>query len=160
MTSASLPFFKWCEHTWIGTGIRTSTWLFPVIESVHLIGLGLVAGAILVVDLRLLGFGLLKQPADQLAEDAEPWLIGSLTLMIVTGSLLFLSEATKCYYSKPFWIKMTCLLLVLLFTFSVRRHVIRTRRNCTHPLLGKITALVSLGLWFGVGFGGRWIGFN
>lgn len=156
----SLSFFKWCEATWIGTGIRNSTWMFPVIEAVHLIGLGLVAGAVLVVDLRLLGFGLLKQPADQLAEDAEPWLIGSIALMIVTGSLLFLSEATKCYFSTPFWIKMTCLLLVLLFTFTVRRYVIRTRRNCTHPMLGKITALISLGLWFGVGFGGRWIGFN
>lgn len=160
MTSASLPFFKWCEQSRIGTDIRSSTWLFPVIEAVHLIGLGFVAGAVLVVDLRLLGFGLLKEPVDQLAEDAEPWLIGSLVLMMVTGSLLFLSEATKCYYSKPFWIKMTCLLLVLLFTFTVRRHVIRAKRNCTNPMLGKITALVSLGLWFGVGWGGRWIGFN
>jgi hypothetical protein len=155
-----LSFFKWCEQTWIGEGIRNSTWWFPVIEAVHLVGLGLVAGAVLVVDLRLLGLGLLHQPADELAEDAEPWLIGSLALMIVTGVLLFLSEATKCYYSKPFWIKMTCLLLVSVFTFTFRRHVIRTKRNRAHPLLGRVTALISLGLWFGVGWGGRWIGFN
>jgi uncharacterized membrane protein YhdT len=155
-----LPFFKWCEQTWIGEGIRNSTWLFPVIEAIHLVGLGLVGGAVLVVDLRLLGLGLLRQPAEQLAEDAEPWLIGSLALMIVTGVSLFLSEATKCYYSKPFWIKMTCLLSVIVFTFTFRRYVLRTKLNRTHPLLGKVTALVSLGLWFGVGWGGRWIGFN
>lgn len=125
-----------------------------------MIGLGLVAGTVLVVDLRLLGLGLSDQPADQLAEDVEPWLVGTLALMITTGVLLFLSEATKCYYSEPFWIKMTCLFLVVLFTFTVRRYVIRTKQNCTHPIVGKITALISLGLWCGVGWGGRWIGFN
>jgi uncharacterized membrane protein YhdT len=160
MISLPLSFFEWCEHGRIGTGIRNSTWMFPTIEAVHLIGLGFVAGAVLVVDLRLLGFGLVRQPADQLAEDAEPWLIGSVALMILTGTLLFLSEATKCYYSWPFWVKMACLLSVLVFTFTVRRYVIRTKRDVSHPLLGKIVALVSLALWFGVGWGGRWIGFN
>jgi Family of unknown function (DUF6644) len=160
MISLPLSFFKWCEQGRIGTDIRESSWIFPVIEAVHLIGLGFVAGAVLVVDLRLLGLGLSRQPADQLAEDVEPWLIGSITLMIVTGVLLFLSEATKCYYSGPFWIKMICLLSVLIFTFTIRRHVIRTRGDATHPILAKLIALVSLGLWFGVGWGGRWIGFN
>lgn len=160
MISLPLSFFKWCEQGRIGTGIRESTWMFPTIEAIHLIGLGLVAGSVLIVDLRLLGLGLVRQPADQLAEDAEPWLIGSVTLMIVTGTLLFLSEATKCYYSGPFWIKMTCLFLVLLFTFTVRRYAIRTKRTALHPVLAKVIALISLGLWFGVGFGGRWIGFN
>jgi len=160
MISLPLSFFEWCEQGRIGTNIRESTWMFPAIEAIHLIGLGFVAGAVLVVDLRLLGLGLFRQPTDQLAEDVEPWLIGSIGLMIVTGSLLFLSEATKCYYSEPFWIKMTCLMLVLIFTFTVRRYVIRTRRDAMHPLLAKIIALISLGLWFGVGWGGRWIGFN
>ncbi|HUA01355.1 MAG TPA: DUF6644 family protein [Candidatus Aquilonibacter sp.] len=160
MISLPLSFFKWCEQGRIGTGIRESTWMFPVIEAIHLIGLGLVAGSVLVVDLRLLGFGLVRQPADQLADEAEPWLIGSVTLMIATGTLLFLSEATKCYYSWPFWVKMTCLFLVLLFTFTVRRYAIRTKWTAGHPALAKVIALISLGLWFGVGWGGRWIGFN
>ena len=50
-----LPYFQWCYNTPIGEGIRNSTWLFPVIEAFHLLGLGLTAGAVLVVDLRLLG---------------------------------------------------------------------------------------------------------
>jgi hypothetical protein len=155
-----LLFFKWCEQSRAGETIRDSLWLFPVIEAVHLVGLGLVAGSVLVVDLRLLGFGLWRQPVEQLAEDAEPWLIGSLALMLASGSLLFLSEATKCYYSIPFWIKMTSLFLVLAFTFTVRRRVIRMKLNLHQPLLGKATACVSLGLWFGVAWGGRWIGFS
>jgi hypothetical protein len=154
-----LPFFQWCYQSAIGEGIRDSIWLFPVIEAFHLVGLGLTAGAVLMVDLRLLGTGLIKQPVAQLSAAVEPWLLGSLALMLTSGGLLFLSEATKCYYSFAFWVKMTSLFLVLLFTFTVRRRV--TRSSLTdRPLLGRATALISLSLWFGVAWGGRWIGFS
>jgi hypothetical protein len=155
-----LPFFQWCYQSAIGETIRESIWLFPVIEAFHLLGLGLTVGAVLMVDLRLLGVGLRKQPVAELAAAVQPWLLGSLTLMITSGTLLFLSEAVKCYYSFPFWVKMTSLFLVLLFTFTVRRRVTRTGLASDRPLLGRVTALVSLTLWFGVAWGGRWIGFS
>src|SRR5712675_2238890 len=155
-----LPLFQWFYQTPIGEGIRNSTWLFPVIEAFHLIGLGLTAGAVLIVDLRLLGVGLSKQPVAQLSADAEPWLLGSLTLMLSSGIPLFLSEAIKCYYSFPFWVKMTSLSLALLFTFTFRRRVTRTGLASRRQLLGRATALISLSLWFGVAWGGRWIGFS
>ena len=155
-----LPFFQWCYQTPIGEGIRNSTWLFPVIEAFHLLGLGVTAGAVLIVDLRLLGVGLSKQPVAQLRAAAKPWLLGSVTLMFVSGTLLFLSESIKCYYSFAFWVKMTSLFLVLLFTFTVRRRVMQTGLASDRPLLGRFTALISLGLWFGVAWGGRWIGFS
>jgi hypothetical protein len=155
-----LAFFQWCYQTPIGEGIRESTWLFPVIEAFHLLGLGLTAGAVLMVDLRLLGVGLKKQPVAQLAAAVEPWLLGSLTLMFSSGIPLFLSESIKCYYSFPFWVKMTSLFLALLFTFTVRRRVARTGLTFDRPLPGRFTALISLTLWFGVAWGGRWIGFS
>jgi len=68
-----LPFFQWCYQTAIGEAIRESTWLFPIIEAFHLVGLGLTAGAVLIVDLRLLGMGLSRQPVGQLAAAVEPW---------------------------------------------------------------------------------------
>jgi hypothetical protein len=155
-----LPFFQWCYQTPIGEGIRNSTWLFPVIEAFHLLGLGLTAGSVLIVDLRLLGVGLSKQPVGQLRAAVEPWMLGSLTLMVTSGSLLFLSESIKCYYSFAFWVKMTSLFLVLLFTFTVRRRVTQTGLTSDRPLSGRFTALISLGLWVGVAWGGRWIGFS
>jgi hypothetical protein len=155
-----LPFFQWCYQTAIGEGIRESTWVFPVIEAVHLLGLGMTVGAVLIVDLRLLGVGLSRQPVAQLSAATQPWLLGSLALMFTTGSLLFLSEATKCYYSIPFWVKMTSLFLVLLFTFTVRRRVIQSGLTSKRPQLGRLTAVASLCLWFGVAWGGRWIGFS
>jgi Family of unknown function (DUF6644) len=155
-----LPFFQWCYQTPIGGAIRDSTWLFPLIEAFHLVGLGLTVGAVLIVDLRLLGVGLSRQPVAQLSAAAEPWLLGSLALMFVSGSALFLSEAIKCYYSFPFWVKMTALLVALLFAFTVRRRVARTGLASDRSLLGRFTALTSLTLWFGVAWGGRWIGFS
>src|SRR5216683_344136 len=155
-----LPFFQWCYQTPIGEGIRNSTWLFPVIEAFHLLGLGLTAGSVLIVDLRLLGVGLSKQPAAQLWTAVEPWMLGSVTLMFASGTLLFLSESIKCYYSFAFWVKMTSLFLVLLFTFTVRRRVTQMGVTSDRPLPGRFTALISLGLWFGVAWGGRWIGFS
>jgi hypothetical protein len=155
-----LPFFQWCYSTPIGEGIRNSTWLFPVIEAFHLLGLGLTAGAVLVVDLRLLGVGLRKQPVAQLWANTQPWLLGSVTLMFASGIPLFLSESIKCLYSFAFWVKMPSLFLVLLFTFTFLRRVVQMDLTSDRPPPGRVTAVISLVLWFGVAWGGRWIGFS
>jgi hypothetical protein len=153
-----LPFFQWCYGTPIGEAIRNSNWLFAIIEAFHLIGLGLMGGAVLIVDLRLLGVGLRKQPAAQLWAATQPWLLGSVILLFASGIPLFLSEAIKCLYSFAFWIKMTSLFLVLLFTFTILRRV--TQMNLTSDRTARSTAIISLVLWFGVAWGGRWIGFS
>jgi len=154
-----LAFFQWCESTALGTAIRTSPWAFAVIESVHLLGLAVIGGVVLLVDLRMLGFGLRDQRIAEIARAAFPWLVGSLIVMLLTGVGLFLSEPLKCYDSRPFWVKMTSLALALLFTFTVRWKVTMADEARLRPIWFKLVALVSLTLWFGVGAGGRWIGF-
>jgi hypothetical protein len=153
-----LPFFEFCEQSAVGEAIRNSLWLFPVIESVHLLALTVIGGSVLVVDLRLFGLGLRSQPVAQLSRDAQPWLIGSLVVMFASGIPLFMSEAIKCYYHAAFWIKMTSLLLAILFTFTVRRKVAAAGQP--KVLLDKVVAMISLMLWSAVGIGGRWIGFS
>ena len=122
--------------------------------------MAITAGAVLIVDLRLLGVGLSRQPVAQLSAGTEPWLLASLALMFTSGTLLFVSESIKCYYNYAFWIKMTSLFLVLLFTFTVRRRVTQTDLASDRPLSGRVAGLISLLLWFGVAWGGRWIGFS
>ena len=104
-----LSVFQWLENTGAGQVVRDSTWLFPLIEGVHLLAFAVVGGAILLVDLRLWGLGLRRQPIATVAREAQPWLAGGLAVMVVSGTLLFLSEAVKCYYSPPFWVKMSAL---------------------------------------------------
>ena len=155
-----LPFVQWAEASSLGTAIRSSPWAFAVIESVHLLALAVIGGAVLIVDLRLLGWGLQRQAVAGVARDAQPWFVGSLIVMLGTGFLLFMSEPTKCYYSTPFAVKMICLVLSILFAFTIRRKVTNADESRVNPIWLKLVALVSLGLWFGVGAGGRWIGFS
>ena len=155
-----LPFFQWCYDTPVGEAIRTSNWLFAIIEAFHLVGLGLLGGVVLIVDMRLLGVGLRKQAAAHIWAATQPWLVGSAILLFASGIPLFLSEAIKCLYSFAFWVKMTSLFLVLLFTFTVLRRVTQMDLTADRPRLGRVTALISLVLWFGVAWGGRWIGFS
>jgi uncharacterized membrane protein SirB2 len=156
-----LPFFQWCYNTPIGEAIRNSNWLFAIIEAFHLLGLGLLGGTVLMVDLRLLGVGLRKQPVAQLWSATQPWLLGSVILLVASGIPLFLSEAIKCLYSFAFWVKMTSLFLVLVFTFTVlRRRATQMDTTSDRPQPGRLIAVISLVLWFGVAWGGRWIGFS
>jgi len=155
-----LPWVEWIAASRLGQAISSSTWAFAVIESIHLLALAVIGGAVLMVDLRLLGLGLRTQPIDQVARDAWPWFVRSWVVMIATGVLLFVSEPLKLYYSTPFFWKMTCLLLGTLFAVSVRRKVTLTAEGRTPPVVLKLVAVVSLLLWFGVGAGGRWFGFS
>jgi hypothetical protein len=120
----------------------------------------LTAGAVLVVNLRLLGVGLSRSPVAQLAAAAQPWLIGGIILMFASGIPLFFAESIKCLYNYAFWVKMISLFLVLIFTFTIQRRVTKSGVTSDRPLVGRLTALVSLLLWFGVAGGGRWIGFS
>ena len=154
-----LPFFKWCDATSIGVAIRSSMWLFPAVESFHLLALALLGGTILIVDLRLCGFGLRRQPVSELAREVQPWMIGGLTVMLISGAILFSSEALKCYENGAFWFKMVFLFLALVFTFTVRRKVTMSDETRVTPLWSKLVAVTSLTLWSAVGLGGRGIGF-
>jgi hypothetical protein len=155
-----LPFFEWCENTAIGEAIRNSVWLFPVIEAFHLVALALIGGAVLLVNMRLLGLVLGRRAVSELARDAYPWFLGGLAVMFASGVPLFLSEAIKCYYSVAFWVKMSALFAVLIFTFTVHRRVTLADEGRVGPMAGKVVAVVSLMLWAAVGWGGRWIGFS
>jgi uncharacterized protein DUF6644 len=153
-------FFDWIEHTALGTAIRDSIWQFAAIEAVHLLALAVIGGAVLIVDLRLLGWTLRRQPVKQIARDAEPFLIGSLFMMLLTGYLLMASlAASKYYVNLAFQLKMVFLLLAILFTFTVRRWLIYKDDEQISPGMAKVVAIVSVLLWSGVGVMGRGIGF-
>ena len=154
-----LPFFQWCEASALSTAIRNSLWLFPVIEAVHLLGLAMMGGVVLVVDMRLMGLAVARKPAAALARELEPWLIGTLIVMLATGALLYTSEPIKLYYNGAFWMKMEFLASAIIFTFTIRRTVLAAGEARVGLLWARLVALISITLWAGVGVGGRAIGF-
>lgn len=143
----------------VSRAINESSWIFAFVQALHLVALAFLAGAVLLVDLRLLGHGFSSQPLARVARDARPWLIGSLVAMVATGVPQFISLATKEYDSVYFRYKMLFLLIVLIFTFTLKQRVVYAPEGRFGGIVGKLVALVSMGLWAMVAISGRLIGF-
>lgn len=153
-----IGFFEWCEATVLGSAVRNSIYAFPIIEAIHLIALCVMGGALIMVDLRLLGVGMKDQQAGHLATLVRPWMVGALAVMLSSGVLLFLSEAIKCFYNTSFWVKMISLPIALAFTFLVRDP--RIMKGAPSRMQGRLLGSASLALWFVVAAAGRWIGYS
>jgi len=155
-----LPFFQYLETVWLGRFIVDSNWLFPVIESVHLLALSLLGGSILIVDMRLLGLGFTGREVKEIAREARPFMNVALVTMIATGVPLFLSEPIKCYYSPAFWVKMWTLAAALVYTYTIRTKTTRMEVVQNTARLQMLVGALSIALWFTVASAGRWIGFS
>jgi len=157
-TGALLSLFQWCEAPGPGRIVRESLWMFPVLEAFHLVGLAVLGGALLVVDLRLMGIGLKDSTIQDIDRQARPWLTFSVALCLITGVLLFLSEAVKCYYNTSFWVKIVTLPVAILFTYLVKERF--ARKALYTSAYSQWVASADLLLWFIVALGGRWIGYS
>ena len=145
-----LLFFEWCEKSPLAEAMRSVPWRFPLVEIFHLAGMVVLLGTVLIVDLRLLGVVLRRQPAWEVAGDLAPWGWAGLGAQLVTGPLLFLAEATKRYQSPSFRFKMALLAVAIVFHFTIYRKASTSRDAARGPLRGRLTACLSLALWFGV----------
>ncbi len=152
------------ESSGIATGIRNSLYLFPLIESVHVIGLTMVFGTIVIIDLRLLGVASTARPFTAVASDVFKWTWAGFAVAVVTGALMFVTNASTYYQSGYFLAKMALLALsglnMLMFELTARRSVHAWDRDNSAPTSGRAIAAVSLIIWIGVIVMGRWIGFT
>jgi hypothetical protein len=120
-----MPFLEWVEATGLATWVRESpsVWSYPTILTLHTIGLGIVVGGNVVVDLRLLGYGT-RMELSSLTPIFRivAW---AFLLNFVTGVLLFMSAATQKGVQPVFYVKLTFIALALWNTVLVRRHLVR-----------------------------------
>ena len=152
--------FQWFERTSLSVAINESLWAFAVVEAVHLLALAVIGGAVLAVDLRLLGLAFQKQRVADIARVLQPWLLWSLVGMLVTGFVLFISLAASKYYVHDyFWVKMYFLAAAIVFSFTIRHRVIMGDDARANSAFAKLVALVSIFLWSGVGLAGKAIGY-
>jgi hypothetical protein len=149
-------FFDWLTTSPWANAMNGPEWAFPVVESLHFMGFALSVGTIAIGDLRLLGLGMRRQTASELAADLENWTRIGFAVMLITGPLMFSADAVRYHLNESFQFKMICLSLALLFHFTVRR---RASRPGSPPLLEKLAGGVSLALWVAVVAGGRMIAF-
>ena len=161
-----MPILKLCtmlQHSGVGTAVRTSLWLFPTIETVHIIGLVLVVGSIMWFDFRLLGFGP-QNSVIHVAKTVKPATWWGFALAVVSGLLLFASEAIMCYSNIAFRLKMLMLLLIgvngAYYEWITHKKVSEWDVEHNTPFSAKMTAIVSIVLWIGVIAAGRWIAYT
>ena len=154
MAISLLPVFEWMESTPVGDTIQHSASLIALVEIIHLLGLTLLLGSILMVDLSLLGLGIGRTPVARIAGELKGWTAAGLAIMLLSGPLILTSEAIRCYKTPAFWVKMGLLAVALIFHFTVHRRVVfedpPTSRTCA-----AWTACLSLGLWTSVALAGK-----
>ena len=158
-----LEICTWLEETQLGIAIAESEFLFPTIETLHVIALALVFGSIAMLDLRLLGVSNRDRGVMQLSEDVLPWTWGAFVVAAITGALMFVSSATRYYDNVPFRFKLALLALaglnMAVFHFTAFRAVHNWNFALPTPQAARIAASLSLLSWVGVIVAGRWVGF-
>jgi hypothetical protein len=152
------------ESSGIATTIRNSLYIFPFIESTHVLGLAMVFGTIAIIDLRLLGIASTRRRFSRIAADVLKWTWAAFVLTAVTGFLMFITNANVYYHNFFFRTKMLMLVLaginMLVFELTARRRIQEWDSASAAPAAGKTAAVISLAIWITIIFLGRWIGFT
>jgi hypothetical protein len=153
----------WLQSLPFAQEIAESEWLFPTIETIHVLAFVLVVGSIAAVDLRLLGLRDQGHPASRVIRDMLPWTWSAFGVAALAGSLLFASKAVKYAENFPFQLKILCLGLaainMMVFHSLGNRRLSEWDMTRT-PIAAKLAGGVSLALWITIVAAGRWIGFT
>ena len=123
-----------------------NSWIFPIVQSIHLCGIALLVGSIVIQDFRVLNWVLRRHPVSEVALRFAPWARAGFAIMLTTGPVLFVSDVPRYVHNRAFLFKMVALAITLVFHFNWRRQL-------EEP--GKLVAFISIGLWTCVVLGGR-----
>ena len=154
----------WLQATALARAISEGENLFPWIESIHVLAIVLVVGTIAIVDLRLIGVASLDRAVDRLMREILPFTWGAFVVAVLTGSLMFSSNART--YAHNFFFQGKMILLALaglnmgLFHVAGAGHMQRWGATRQTPAAAKAAGAASLAIWIAVVSFGRWIGFT
>jgi hypothetical protein len=152
-----LPLAEWINSLALTGALREIAWFGAMVNVMHLLALAMFAGALLIVDFRLMGVGP-RQPLAQIASEARPWLIGGFWGLVITGLPQLMLAPVKEYYSDLFWMKMEIMAVAIVFTFVIRPKIAQVDEARLRPVWGKLAGLFSMALWSGVAIPARLIG--
>lgn len=160
----SPPFIEYLGQTSLAQSIQFSPTAFPWIESAHVLALTVVVGSILIVDLRLLGYPGHRVGARRLIRDLLPFTWVAFAAAVVTGGLLFVSNAAMYWESTLFLVKLGLLVLaglnMAVFHLTAYRTISEWDETLPPPARARLAGITSLVLWIAIVFVGRWVGFS
>ena len=159
-----LEVCRWLESTPGSIALHESIWVYPIVESVHVLTLSVFLGLTVMVDLRLLGASLSATPVSQVMRRLLPWMLAGFAVMVVSGALLFYAAPVKTYLNIFFRLKMIFLLMaglnVAVFHFTTSRTMLQWDLGMRPPIRARLAAGVSLALWAAIAVCGRMIAYN
>src|SRR5262249_46426113 len=159
-----LPFVQWLADTPGSVALHESVYMYPLVESAHVLTLCVFLGLAVMWDLRLLGITLTTVPMSQLKQRLGPWMTGSFVVMVITGVMLFYAVPVRSYQS--IWFRMKAVALVLaglnafLFHRGIDRRVDEWDRDPLPPRAARLAGARSLVLWTVIVVAGRMIAYN
>ena len=159
-----LRLCQWLESTSVSQALAGSIWTYPVVESLHAVGVAVFLGLLLVWDLRLLGVLFRRVPVTEVWSRLIPWIAVGALFMMATGVALFVAKTVYSWGHVFFRIKLVALILALAnaaaFHFGIERRVVDWDQVPTPPGAARAAGVISIALWAVIVVAGRLIGYN
>jgi uncharacterized membrane protein YgdD (TMEM256/DUF423 family) len=158
-------FAEWLSTTGLSVFIQNNNaWAIPAIQSIHIVGIGVVLGSVFMIDLRILGWAGMDQTLRQTTSRFGPWLTGSLWLLLVTGILMVVGEPVRELVTVSFWLKMFLVAVgasvAAIFRKSLRKHEQQWEETLVRRGSVKTLAILTFLVWMGIIVLGRLIAYD
>jgi hypothetical protein len=165
MTDLGLSeFSKWLAATEVSHVIQTTTWIIPTLQTIHILSVAAVFSAAILVDLRIWRLIERDEPLPEMARRFLPTIWPVLVILLVTGSLLIVGEPRRSLLNSTFYLKMALLVVAILLTIGLQRSISSAPnswdRDRWRRIAGRFAATVSILVWCGILFAGRWIAYT
>ena len=153
----------WLEDTWLSQAIQATDWVVPTVQTVHILAIAVIAGSVLMIDLRLIGVMSSDQPFKNVSSRFLPFVWWALLVLLTTGAIMIIGEPPRSLKNPAFQLKMALLLAAILVTGLIQ---ILLRRDPAFGEVGSrphglvtVIAVLSVLLWTGIICAGRWIAY-
>ena len=158
-------FAEWLSTTSLSLFIQNHNgWVIPTIQSIHIVGIGVVLGSVFMICLRILGRAWMDQTLRQTTARFGPWLTGALCLLLATGILMVIGEPVRELVTFSFWLKMILVavstLIAAVFQITLRKHERQWEATLVNRRSIKGLAMLSFLLWACIIVLGRLIAYD
>jgi len=155
---------KWLAATSLSHTIQTNGWVIPTLQTIHILSVAVLFSSAILVDLRFYRALQRDVPLADVARRFLPTIWPVLLILLITGSLLIIGEPRRSLLNNTFYLKMALLAVAVLLTlalqWSLRAAPEFWERDCRRRIAGQLAATVSILVWCGILFAGRWIAYT
>jgi hypothetical protein len=155
---------KWLAATPLSHTIQSTGWIIPSLQTIHILGVAVVFSSAILVDLRVWRLLQRDEPLPEVARRFLPTIWPVLLILLVTGSLLIVGEPRRSLLNLTFYLKMSLLAVAIMLTAGLQRSIASSPnfwdKNRGREIAWRFAATLSILIWCGILFAGRWIAYT